>query len=55
MDFASRLPTEESSHFPINEPNDPIIVHNAIGLGKVVMHEAHVRVGIAVKEKDLQF
>jgi hypothetical protein len=55
MDFASRLPTEESSHFPINEPNDPIIVHNAFGLGKVVMHEVHVRVGIAVKEKDLQF
>ncbi|RHZ55479.1 hypothetical protein CDV55_104101 [Aspergillus turcosus] len=28
-------------------------VNNAVGLGKVIMHEAHVRVGMAVREEDL--
>lgn len=46
MDFTSRLPAEKSSHFPVNKSHDLVIVDYAVGLGEVVVHEAHVRVDI---------
>jgi hypothetical protein len=55
MDFASRFPTKESSHFPINEPHDLAIVNDAIRLGEVVMHKAHIQVGISIREKNRAF
>lgn len=46
--YASRLPAKEASHLPINKPNNPVIVNYAVGLGEVVVHETHVRVGVGV-------
>ena len=42
------LPAKEASHLPINKPNNPVIVNYAVGLGEVVVHGTHVRVGVSV-------
>lgn len=55
MNFASRLPTNESSHFPIDKSHDSVIVHNTIGLGKIIVHKAQVRFIISVGEDNLSF
>ena len=48
MDFTSRLPTKEACHFLIKTPYDLVIVDYAVGLGEVIVHEAHVRVDVGV-------
>lgn len=48
VDFASRFPTKKASHLTVNKPNDLIIVNYDIRLVEVVVHETHVRVGIAI-------
>src|SRR6266699_5648327 len=48
VDFASRLPAEKASHFPVNESHDLVIVDYAVGLGEVVVRETQIRVGIGV-------
>lgn len=55
MNLASRLPTKESSHFPIDKSHDLVIVHNTIGLGKMIVHKAQVRVIIDVGNDNLSF
>lgn len=55
MNFASRLPPKESSHFPIDKSHDRVIVHNTIGLGKIIVHKAQVRVSISVGKDNLSF
>lgn len=48
VDFASRLPAKETSHLPINKPDNPVIVNYDVGLGEVVVHETHVKVSFSV-------
>lgn len=58
MDFASRLPAKEARHFPIDKSHNLVIVNDAVGLGKVIVHKTHIRVGriIGVRgEEDLCF
>lgn len=55
MNFSSCVPAKKASHFPVNEPHDLVIVNYAVGLGKVVMHEAHIWVGIDAREENISF
>lgn len=40
MNFPSRLPTKESSHFPIDKSHNLVVINDTIGLGEVIMHKA---------------
>lgn len=55
VNLPSRIPAKKTSHFPINEPHDIVIINYTIGLGKVVVHEAHVWVGFGVREENITF
>lgn len=55
MNFASRLPTKESSHLPIDKSHDLVTVDNTIGLGKIIVHKAQVRVSISVGKDNPSF
>jgi hypothetical protein len=41
--------------FPINKPHDLAVIHNTIGLGKVILHKAQVGVGFSVGKDNLSF
>lgn len=53
MNFPSRIPAKEASHLPINEAHNLVIVNYTVGISKVVVHEAHVRIVIGVREEDI--
>lgn len=55
MDFSRCFPPKKTSHFPIDKSYNPVIVHYTVGLGKIIMHEAHVWVGVGVREEDIRF
>lgn len=55
MNFSSRVPATEASGFPVNEPHYFVIVDYDVGLGKVVVHEAQVRVGVGAREDNTTF
>jgi hypothetical protein len=39
----------------INKPYDLAVIHNIIGLGKVILYKAQVGVGISVRKDNLFF
>jgi hypothetical protein len=55
MNISSSLPAKKASHFPVNESHYFVIMDYQVRLSKVVMHEAHVWIGIGVREEDIAF
>lgn len=55
MNFPSRLQAKKASHFPINEPHNPVIINYTVRISQVIMHEAHVWIGIGIREENIAF
>lgn len=48
VNLAGRLPAEESSHLPIDQSHNLVVINDTIGLSQVAMHKAQVRVGNSI-------
>ena len=55
MDLASRPPAEETRHLPVDKSHDLVIVDDAVGRAKVVVHETYIRVSIGIREDNVPF
>lgn len=55
MDFSSRLPPKKAGHFPINESYNFIIINYTVGCSQVVVHEAHIWIGVGDREEYIVF
>jgi hypothetical protein len=51
VDFASRLPAKKASQYPINKPNNPIIINDTARRCEVTVHRTPVRAVIDVCEE----
>lgn len=48
MNFSSRVPANQASHFSINDPHGLVIVNYTVELSKLAVYEAHAWVSIDV-------